>query len=341
MRTSSTSPPRTTTQTTTATATTTNPFALVNAWEGALQDFKDSHPEHFLPPTESPRTLAQRKVKAPFWYGPPPSEASTSKLVSSTTATTAAPGVEQLQAVEVTYESYLIDAPVQGEQGGTEGEQDMDLEPDEEQPEEGANRKKRKRLTGSQKKARKAAKLGLTSTATTRNGGTGAGPVDEGEREAVEDGQPAERPREPSPKHVPQSPPTRQAAPVVEAESNSTPFPFSLPPTAASTPGATHRSDGKDIDPASQAQGPAAALVPPPPPPSAFRFVVPPLSSLPTRFPPPPAITPLTGNEPPLEPETPEQLLESALWSWYSAGYQTALYHAAVGVAKFAPSQQE
>lgn len=63
-----------------------DPLALVNAWEGALTDFKVSirhlqlprtpkltrrerqfmHPDRFLPPTEAPLSLAQRQTKAPM-----------------------------------------------------------------------------------------------------------------------------------------------------------------------------------------------------------------------------------------------------------------------------------
>ena len=31
--------------------------------------------------------------------------------------------------------------------------------------------------------------------------------------------------------------------------------------------------------------------------------------------------------------QSPEELLQAALWAWYNAGYQTGVYHAAVGVA--------
>jgi hypothetical protein len=64
------------------------------------------------------------------------------------------------------------------------------------------------------------------------------------------------------------------------------------------------------------------------PDPSTFQFHVPPISRLPrsaNQFPQPPPITPLTGDEPPLEAETPEALLESALWSWYTAGSSPCL----------------
>lgn len=63
-----------------------DPLALVNAWEGALTDFKVGtvhllpprprpltrcerqfmHPDRFLPPTEAPLSLAQRQAKAPM-----------------------------------------------------------------------------------------------------------------------------------------------------------------------------------------------------------------------------------------------------------------------------------
>ncbi|KWU45877.1 hypothetical protein RHOSPDRAFT_32350 [Rhodotorula sp. JG-1b] len=310
----------------------TDPLALVNAWEGALQDYKDSHPDQFLPPAEAPRTLAQKKVKAPFWYGPPPSEASTSKLVQATTTTAIMIGQEPRQAVEVTYESYFGESAAQVEQrrgSGVEQEQTAEPEEEEEEGGEGTQRRKRKRLTGSQKKARKAAKLGLKSTAGGGGGGAEAAQTTH---------------RQPSPIYSPRSPKFQAAARPVDVQATTSgstpPVPSSsLPPTNPASTLAAAQSSGvrtpSDNDP--KPSRPAAEA---PPPPSAFRFLVPPMSTLPRQFPPPPAITPLTGTEPPLDPETPEQLLESALWSWYSAGYQTALYHAAVGVAKFAPSAE-
>ncbi|TKA52101.1 hypothetical protein B0A53_04761 [Rhodotorula sp. CCFEE 5036] len=318
----------------------TDPLALVNAWEGALQDYKDSHPDQFLPPAEAPRTLAQKKVKAPFWYGPPPSEASTSKLVQTTT-TAIKIDQEPRQAVEVTYESYFGESATQVEQGGGGGvaqEQQAELEEVEEEEggeAEGTQRRKRKRLTGSQKKARKAAKLGLKSTAGGSSGGGGG--ADAAETTS----------RQPSPTYSPRSPKFQAAAQPVDVPATTSSASASvssslLPSNSVSTLAAAQTSDIPiPSNHGPNASGPATgAPPPPPPPPSAFRFLVPPMSTLPRQFPPPPAITPLTGTEPPLDPETPEQLLESALWSWYSAGYQTALYHAAVGVAKFAPSAE-
>lgn len=63
--------------------------------------------------------------------------------------------------------------------------------------------------------------------------------------------------------------------------------------------------------------------------------------SLPTSFPPPPPIVELTDAELSAvaeegaedSKESPEELLQAALWAWYNAGYQTGLYHAAAGVA--------
>ncbi|GAA5991722.1 hypothetical protein JCM10908_001111 [Rhodotorula pacifica] len=320
-----------------------DPLALVNAWEGALQDYKDSHPNQFLPPTEAPRSLAQKQTKAPFWYGPPPSEASTSKLAMVTTTAKTSNSKQPHEAVEVTYESYFGATAQGGSCPPLEQEQGRGAEDEEEEEEEGANRRKRKRLTGSQKKARKAAKLGIKSHTTPRGGTDNGGGGGGGAGDSLSSPAGHAAVREPSPVYSPRSP-RMQAAPEVEPPATgSTPFPFPVPA-------------GSATDPSLSSVPPAAALPPtarpdtgqepplhsaPPPPPSAFRFVVPPMTSLPTRFPPPPAITPLTGHEPPLDAETPEQLLESALWSWYSAGYQTALYHAAVGVAKFAPSENE
>ena len=54
---------------------------------------------------------------------------------------------------------------------------------------------------------------------------------------------------------------------------------------------------------------------------------------LPAKFPAPPPLVPLTGEEVAQPSVAPEDLLTQALWAWYAAGYQTGLYHAAVGVA--------
>lgn len=178
---------------------------------------------------------------------------------------------------------------------------------------EGTQRRKRKRLTGSQKKARKAAKLGLKSTAGGSSGGGGG--ADAAETTS----------RQPSPTYSPRSPKFQAAAQPVDVPATTSSASASvssslLPSNSVSTLAAAQTSDIPiPSNHGPNASGPATgAPPPPPPPPSAFRFLVPPMSTLPRQFPPPPAITPLTGTEPPLDPETPEQLLESALWSWYS-----------------------
>lgn len=259
------------------------------------------------------------------WYGPPPSAASTSKLPSqlpihtvSASASTLANGHTVFREPSVT----PSDSPAPGT-------------------------KKRKRLTGSQKKARKAAKLAAATTAAAGDEEEcPAGAEDHDDEHATPQTAVPPRRGPPSPTYTPSSPKiSRTGHP-----------PSPSPPPAASTSA-------------------SATLTRPigPQHPSSFSFVVPPVSSLPTTFPPPPPIAPLTGDEPALEAETPEALLEAALWSWYSgffrsrspvlshctravfergeithrhhcfaaAGYQTALYHAAVGVAKFKPSADE
>ncbi|BGP34100.1 hypothetical protein JCM10296v2_005915 [Rhodotorula toruloides] len=270
-----------------------DPLALVNAWEGALTGFKFMHPDRFLPPTEAPLSLAQRQTKAPIWYGPPPSAASTSKLPSQTPVQTVSSSASTLANGHIVFREpsvTLSNSPAPGT-------------------------KKRKRLTGSQKKARKAAKLAVASIAA---GGDEdefpAGDQDQGDQHASPQLAPPPRRAPPSPTYTPSSPKISRAGRP----------PSPSPPLAASfiTSSTTTRPIG-------------------PQHPTSFTFVVPPVSSLPTTFPPPPPIAPLTGDEPALEAETPEALLEAALWSWYTAGYQTALYHAAVGVAKFKPSADE
>ncbi|BGP18630.1 hypothetical protein JCM10213_004179 [Rhodosporidiobolus nylandii] len=266
-----------------------DPLALVNAWEEALLDFKHLHPERFLPPTEAPRSLAQKQAKAPIWYGPPPSAASTSKLPPPAAATPA-----PLPAASSTT-SFKRAASVVSTTS-TSAEQ---------QP------KKRKRLTGSQKKARKQAKL----EAEAAVGGSGGGQEDavQGEQEVamdVHNDGPVYQPPEPvfAPEPAPSPPATEHAQPSPPAPAA---FPLPLPSTSSSS---------------------GAAKVAHP---SAFSFLVPPIGRLPSSIPPPPPIPPLTGDEPPLDAQTPAELMEAMLWSYYTAGYQTALYHAAVGVAKF------
>lgn len=260
-------------------------------------------------------------VNSLSWYGPPPSAASTSKLPAQPVVQTASSSTFAPDHGHTLFRQASV-TPSESPAPGT---------------------KKRKRLTGSQKKARKAAKLAATNTA----------PVgDEDEPAAANDSHETHD----SP-HAVAPAPAAPAAPSSPSYAPSSPKyapdrPLPSPP-AASTSAAT---SGAPIGPQH---------------PSSFAFVVPPVSSLPTTFPPPPPIAPLTGDEPSLEPETPEALLEAALWSWYSeflpssasacvqtaarrrfslwiethqnrasaaAGYQTALYHAAVGVAKFKPS---
>ncbi|GAA5899581.1 hypothetical protein JCM5296_006950 [Sporobolomyces johnsonii] len=220
-----------------------DPLALVNCWELALLDLKMQHPDRFLPPTEAPLALSQKQTKAPLWYGPPPLPP-----VASTSKATAAPSPPP-----------SFDLPTSHEP-----------EPD------STGSKKRKRLTGSQKKARKQARLLMQEEDDARG--------------------PSFQPD--SPPHLPSS--------------------LQLRPRPRTTP-------------------------PPPPPQSlpSLRLPLPPppIARLPTSFPSPPPITPLTGDEPPLDAETPEQLLEAALWSWFTCGYQTALYHASVGVATFRSSE--
>ncbi|GAA5953883.1 hypothetical protein JCM21900_005501 [Sporobolomyces salmonicolor] len=258
-----------------------DPLALVNCWELALHDLKMQHPDRFLPPTEAPLAHAQKQTKAPLWYGPPPLPpvASTSKATS--TATAARSPLPSFDFRTSIFSSFRDPDP------------------------ESSGPKKRKRLTGSQKKARKQARL-LTASAPPTLHAADDDDDDNDDDDDVDDDDNnnngrAPFPRDPPP-HVPSS---HQLAPEPHATARGPPPP---PP-------------------------PPLRLAPPPPPVAAAR--------MPTSFPSPPPITPLTGDEPPLDAETPEQLLEAALWSWFTCGYQTALYHASVGVATFRPSEAE
>ncbi|GAA5941539.1 uncharacterized protein JCM15063_001615 [Sporobolomyces koalae] len=264
-----------------------DPLALVNCWEEALFELKAAHPGRFLPPRDAPRPLSQRQAKAPLWYGPsstlpdPTPVASTSKLPD--------PASDAPSAATVIAAAYSTKLPETFEPG---------------QP------KKRKRLTGSQKKARKAAKLSSSSTNQPPRS-------DIGEEEEEEE-------RSRSPMYAPASP---NFNPNLDLASNPKELPPHLVPTAPIRVVDSVPTEPKRTNPPVSSH-PAPPQKPQPP-------------RLPSSFPSPPPITRLTGQEPRLEPETRENLLESALWSWYTAGYQTALYHAAMGVATFKPESED
>ncbi|GAA6029091.1 hypothetical protein JCM8097_001589 [Rhodosporidiobolus ruineniae] len=267
-----------------------DPLALVNSWESALLDLKFMHPERFLPPTEAPRTLAQKQAKAPFWYGPPASEASTSKLPPPP------------PAVPVTLPQPTTYAPSEASIDVSAADY---ADPSSEQP------KKRKRLTGSQKKARKQAKLQEGAAVQAK-----VEPEVFAEKDEVAT---ADEPSRSAATAEPRNPAPHLPSPTPAAPSQPSPLAALFPPAHAPS-----------------SVGQAASRIPHP---SSFSFLVPPMGKIPSSMPAPPGITPLTGEEPPLAPESPEGLLEAMLWSYYTAGYQTALYHAAVGVAKFKPDE--
>ncbi|GAA5996382.1 hypothetical protein JCM5350_005120 [Sporobolomyces pararoseus] len=295
-----------------------DPLGLVNCWEEALVDLKAAHPDRFFPPSEAPRSFSQRQSRAPLWHGPsttpnPAPIASTSKLSAAQVATV------QCSAPSLSPDtlSYSM-APMPGNSA--------------EPP-----TKKRKRLTGSQKKARKAAKLANNpeaSSSTAYHSGKVLNPAQTSKGKSREE---EEDTRSQSPGYEPQSPNLAPPSLPTEATSSlSAVIDRHLPPHLSSSRATAQASPAQSQNgaAASTSQVSAATIAArAPPPPSAV------LSRLPLSFPSPPPITPLTGQEPALEPETSESLLESALWSWYTAGYQTALYHASVGVATFKPSE--
>ncbi|GAA6006267.1 hypothetical protein JCM11491_002089 [Sporobolomyces phaffii] len=298
-----------------------DPLGLVNCWEEALAELKTAHPDRFFPPSEAPRSALQRHAKAPLWYGPstipnPAPIPSTSKLPPSTSTSTAPPSTLASQT-----QAYATSLPPR-----TSNEPQT---------------KKRKRLTGSQKKARKAAKL--ANAAATPGTGYHTGrvlnpdhipptasrtqPSRDDEDDDDDDGEDEDEPKAgpTSPGYQPRSP-TFNAPPLSVAQALSAPAKVEreIPPHLVASRSAPTPSVSQ---PDPQTAQPTARSIP--------STVV---AKLPVSFPMPPPITPLTGQEPALEPETSENLLEAALWSWYTAGYQTALYHASVGVATFKPS---
>lgn len=54
-------------------------------------------------------------------------------------------------------------------------------------------------------------------------------------------------------------------------------------------------------------------------------------AAAPRTYPAPPPIVDIEPGLAPSTTESPEELLQDALWAWYNAGYQTALYHSAMG----------
>lgn len=106
---------------------------------------------------------------------------------------------------------------------------------------------------------------------------------------------------------------------------------LSLEPPPHSIPSLASPSAPTSTNPAGPHLPTPTAFIPPPAPPSL---------SLPASFPPPPPIVELSAEELAAVAEagdegkeSPEELLQAALWAWYNAGYQTGLYHAAAGVA--------
>jgi hypothetical protein len=178
--------------------------------------------------------------------------------------------------------------------------------------------KKRKRLTGSQKKARKAAKLANNPTASSSTAyqtGKVLNPNHDSKKPAREEDEEVNA-RSQSPDYEPQSPNLAQTS-LPDQPSNATSTndrhipPHLIPNTAVQSNPAQPANQAPSSS--STLNGGASNPVPRPPAPSVV------LSKLLISFPSPPPITPLTGQEPALEPETSESLLESALWSWYTA----------------------
>ncbi|GAA5876988.1 hypothetical protein JCM16303_006361 [Sporobolomyces ruberrimus] len=303
-----------------------DPLGLVNCWEEALSELKEAHTDRFLPPSEAPRSTFQKQTRAPLWYGastiPNPAPVPSTSKLPSPRDTSPAPTPTATSHNATNKRPQPVPNSV------------LDTHDEEPLP------KKRKRLTGSQKKARKAAKLAHQSSAPSSTAYTSgrvlnpshvasssskekARALDDGDHEA--EGQAEARSN--SPDYQPQSP-TFATSSLESSTQGRTgrEVPPHLATLLSTQPSPPRQQAETPTSTASVARPPQPAYVP---------------SSIPTTFPSPPPITPLTGHEPALEPETSESLLESALWSWYTAGYQTALYHASVGVATFKSSSED
>lgn len=126
----------------------------------------------------------------------------------------------------------------------------------------------------------------------------------------------------PSPRHTPSSPRYSPQSPQFQRALSLPPSTLCLPATATFTPEPPPHTERLPIA-GPQLPSPST-FAPLPPPPSA--------NLLHRPYPSPPPIVPLDGSEE-VELETPEEMLQNALWAWYNAGYKTALYHAAMGVA--------
>jgi hypothetical protein len=130
-----------------------------------------------------------------------------------------------------------------------------------------------------------------------------------------------------SPPATPKSPTWAPQSPTCQRRS-SPPLPTHLnlntPPASLAAP--PQATNGRSASTVAGPHLPAPlAFVPPP---------VPPTSSIQHRsYPPPPPIVPIAPGDADTTDQTPEELLQDALWAWYHAGYATGLYHASMAAS--------
>lgn len=141
-----------------------------------------------------------------------------------------------------------------------------------------------------------------------------------------------------SPSWTPQSPThQRSLSPDLSSTtpSYSAPPHFSLPAHLMPAP---HRASSSSSSAPSATVSPAPSLIPPAPSPSISSLPPHPLTNGSSRrrtfYPPPPPMVDLEPGTSVTNDATVDELLQSALWSWYNVGYQTGVYHAAIEAAR-------
>ncbi|SCV71330.1 BQ2448_2918 [Microbotryum intermedium] len=328
--------------------------SLMRCWTSALSDYKFLHPSSFLPSTEAPRSKRAKHLAAPLWYGPLPtvgtssnSDRSPSVFSTSTTATTTTTNMN----------------------GGASSSQKMTAN----QKRNAKKRARRDRLAAQQTKeevvdveeeiSASVAGDGIVGGAKRRRVALDSGYDDDGpswtpqspeyQRDAsVEVGEVDEVEMDEDHTRTPTNPPpalaTRDSTRTKTLPSAAGP---SLPSSSTSNATSSFLPHLTDPSPSISSLLPKKQLQ---------------SARTPTNFPPPPPIVPLDPQmitsvraerleaarqkkhrelrkvqgeeaqeevEAEGEDESEQGLLQSALWAWYTAGYQTALYHSAVGVA--------
>ncbi|KDE03526.1 hypothetical protein MVLG_05993 [Microbotryum lychnidis-dioicae p1A1 Lamole] len=328
--------------------------SLMRCWTSALSDYKFLHPSSFLASTEAPRSKRAKHLAAPLWYGPLPlvgtsSTTGRSRSVFSTSTTTTTnmnggpPSYHNMSASQKRNAKKRARRDRLAAQHAT---QEKGISPFIGGEALGGGGKRRR--LGSRDGSHDEPSWTPQSPDFQRDAS-----VEAKESEKDEEVEVAEQATELQMDVEPTGPSTRPSSTLTRDSTRTKTLPTAAGP---SLPSSSSRSNA------------ASSFLPNLTEPSPFTSSLLPKkqthpSRTPTTFLSPPPIVPLDPEtitsvraerleaarqrkvqqlrkaqceeeaEVEGEDESEQGLLQSALWAWYTAGYQTALYHAAVGVA--------